>query len=57
MDRTSRTIRVTSQETWLALQEVLDAVVNAVKEVLKTPPELASDILNNGIVMTGGGAS
>lgn len=52
-----RTIRVTSQETWLALQEVLDAVVNAVKEVLeKTPPELASDILNNGIVMTGGGA-
>ncbi len=52
-----RTIKVTSQETWYALQEVLEAVVNAVKEVLeKTPPELASDILNNGIVMTGGGA-
>ncbi len=52
-----RTIKVTSRETWLALQEVLEAVVNAVKEVLeKTPPELASDILNNGIVMTGGGA-
>jgi len=52
-----RTVRVTSQETWYALQEVLEAVVNAVKEVLeKTPPELASDILNNGIVMTGGGA-
>lgn len=52
-----RTIRVTSRETWLALQEVLEAVVNAVKEVLeKTPPELSSDILNNGIVMTGGGA-
>ena len=52
-----RTIRVTSRETWFALQEVLEAVVNTVKEVLeKTPPELASDILNNGIVMTGGGA-
>jgi len=52
-----RTIRVTAQETWYAMQEPLEAVVNAVKEVLeKTPPELASDILNNGIVMTGGGA-
>ncbi|NLV17327.1 MAG: rod shape-determining protein [Syntrophomonadaceae bacterium] len=52
-----RTIQLSSQETWLALQEALEAVINAVKEVLeKTPPELASDILNNGIVMTGGGA-
>ena len=52
-----RTIKVTSRETWFALQEVLEAVINAIKEVLeKTPPELASDILNNGIVMTGGGA-
>ncbi len=52
-----RTVKVSSRETWFALQEVLEAVVNAVKEVLeKTPPELASDILNNGIVMTGGGA-
>ncbi len=52
-----RTIVMSSRETWLALQEALESVVNAVREVLeKTPPELASDILNNGIVMTGGGA-
>ena len=40
-----------------ALKEPIEAIVGAVKEVLeKTPPELAGDIMNKGIVMTGGGA-
>ncbi|MGE5370514.1 MAG: rod shape-determining protein [Solirubrobacterales bacterium] len=52
-----KTVRITSRESWMALQEPVEAVVTTVKEVLeKTPPELAADILNNGIVMTGGGA-
>ncbi len=52
-----KTVKVTARESWLAIQEPLEAVVNSVKEVLeKTPPELAADILNNGIVMTGGGS-
>jgi rod shape-determining protein MreB len=39
------------------MQETVEAVVGAVKEVLeKTPPELSADIINKGIVMTGGGA-
>jgi rod shape-determining protein MreB len=52
-----KTIRVTARESWLAIQEPVEQVVNAVKEVLeKTPPELAADILDSGIVMTGGGS-
>jgi rod shape-determining protein MreB len=40
-----------------ALQEAVSAVVDAVHTVLeKTPPELASDIYDRGIVMTGGGS-
>jgi rod shape-determining protein MreB len=52
-----KTIRVSSAETWVALEESVYAVIDAVKKVLEiTPPELASDIVNNGIVMTGGGS-
>lgn len=52
-----KTINVNSQQTYEALQETVDSVVSAVKEVLeKTPPELSSDIVNKGIIMTGGGA-
>lgn len=52
-----RQITITSQDTYIALQEVVESVVMAVKEVLEqTPPELASDIINQGIVMTGGGS-
>ena len=40
-----------------ALVEQIEDIIAAVKEVLeKTPPELASDIMNRGIVMTGGGS-
>ncbi|MCL2199688.1 MAG: rod shape-determining protein MreB [Defluviitaleaceae bacterium] len=51
-----KNISVTSEEMQEALQESVAAVVDAVHNVLeKTPPELASDIYDRGIVMTGGG--
>ncbi|MHB1418336.1 MAG: rod shape-determining protein MreB [Bacillota bacterium] len=52
-----KTISVTSRQAYDAIMEPVEAVVGAVKEVLeKTPPELSADIINRGIVMTGGGA-
>ncbi|MBM7866576.1 MreB/Mrl family cell shape determining protein [Heliobacterium gestii] len=52
-----KTIRVSAMETFRAMQENIEAVVSGVKEVLeRTPPELAADIMNKGIVMTGGGS-
>lgn len=52
-----RTITVTSDETLEALAEPCSHIVEAVHWVLeKTPPELAADIADRGIVLTGGGA-
>ncbi len=52
-----RTINVTSDEVTEALAEPLSSVVGVVKGVLEqTPPELASDIIDRGMVLTGGGA-
>lgn len=52
-----KTVKITSEEIRDCLQEPLSAIVEAVKESLeKTPPELASDIVDRGIVMTGGGS-
>lgn len=52
-----RTIEVDSNEITEALQEPLEAIVNAVRAVLvETPPELSSDIIDKGMVMTGGGS-
>jgi rod shape-determining protein MreB len=52
-----KTIRVTSGEITEAIAEPLITIVGVVKSVLeKTPPELASDVIDRGIVMTGGGA-
>jgi rod shape-determining protein MreB and related proteins len=52
-----RTIEVASHEITDAIQEPLDAIINAVRAVLvETPPELASDIIDKGMVMTGGGS-
>ncbi len=52
-----RTIQVTSSEITEAIAEPLAAIVNTVRAVLeKTPPELASDIIDRGMVMTGGGS-
>ncbi|MEA3345622.1 MAG: rod shape-determining protein [Chloroflexota bacterium] len=52
-----RTIEVDSGEVTEAIAEPLAAIVSMVKDVLgKTPPELASDIINRGMVLTGGSA-
>lgn len=52
-----RTIRVNSSEITDALSEPLQAISATVRNVLaKTPPELASDIIDRGMVMAGGGA-
>jgi len=52
-----RTITVTSDEMLEALSEPVTSVVDTVIQVLeRTPPELAADIFDRGIVMTGGGA-
>ncbi|MBQ9814746.1 MAG: rod shape-determining protein [Lachnospiraceae bacterium] len=51
-----RRVTVTSTETEEALREPVSQIVEAIHEVLeKTPPELAADIADRGIVMTGGG--
>ena len=50
-------IRVSAEDIRKALEEPVNQIVNAVKSTLdKTPPELASDLMNRGIVLTGGGA-
>lgn len=50
-----RTIEVTSDEITEAIADVTQKIVNAVKGVLEqVPPELASDIIDKGIVMSGG---
>ena len=52
-----KTIVVTSDETLEALKEPAMQIVDAVHNVLeRTPPELAADIFDRGIVLTGGGA-
>lgn len=52
-----KTILVTSDEVTEAIGEPLNAIVGAVRQTLeKTPPELAADIIDRGIVLTGGGA-
>src|SRR5438105_1895766 len=52
-----KTVRVHSSEIREAIQEPVQAIVDAVRRALEiTPPELASDIVDRGIVMTGGGA-
>jgi len=52
-----KTITITSTEVMEALEEPVSSVVEAVHSVLeRTPPELAADISERGIVMTGGGS-
>lgn len=52
-----KTAVITSEEVREALKESAEEIVDAVKVALeKTPPELASDIMESGIVLTGGGA-
>lgn len=52
-----KTIIVDDQEIREALEDVVSAIVNAVRIALeKTPPELSADIIDRGIVLTGGGS-
>ncbi|MGL6009571.1 MAG: rod shape-determining protein, partial [Culicoidibacterales bacterium] len=51
------TITITSEEIEMSLRESVAVLVAAAKTVLEqTPPELAADIIDRGIVLTGGGA-
>jgi rod shape-determining protein MreB len=52
-----KTIEVGDKEIGEALKDAVDVIVNAIKLALeKTPPELSADIIDRGIVLTGGGA-
>src|SRR5690606_2091373 len=52
-----RTITITSDEVERALKESISEVVQAAKSVLeRTPPELSADIIDRGVILTGGGA-
>lgn len=52
-----KTFTMTSEETLEAFEEPITEIIQAVRSVLeKTPPELSSDIMDRGIIMTGGGS-
>lgn len=52
-----RVVTITSQEVEQALRESVSVIVQACKNVLeKTPPELSADIIDRGVIITGGGA-
>jgi rod shape-determining protein MreB len=52
-----KTITVGAEEIRKAIEEPVNAIVDAVKTTLdKTPPELSGDVMDRGIVLTGGGA-
>src|SRR5881398_2093017 len=52
-----KTIHVTAEEVRKAIEEPVSSVIDAIKNTLdRTPPELAADIMEKGIVLTGGGA-
>lgn len=52
-----KTRKITSEEVKEALREPVEAILEAIRVTLeKTPPELAADIMDKGIVLTGGGS-
>ena len=52
-----KTIHITSEEVRKAIEEPVNAIVDAVRDTLdRCPPELAADVMDRGIVLTGGGA-
>lgn len=57
MDGLPKNVDVTSEEIREAMAEPVSQIVDAIRNALeKTPPELASDIMDSGIMLTGGGA-
>ncbi|MER2077554.1 rod shape-determining protein [Psychrobacillus psychrotolerans] len=52
-----KTIEITSKEISNALRESISAIIDGVKKTLEqTPPELSADVMERGIMLTGGGA-
>jgi rod shape-determining protein MreB and related proteins len=52
-----KTLTIDSEEVRIAISEQIDTIIDAVKVALEqTPPELAADIVDRGIFLTGGGA-
>jgi rod shape-determining protein MreB len=52
-----RTVTITSKEVEQALRSTMAQIVQAAKDVLnQTPPELSADIIDRGVILTGGGA-
>jgi len=52
-----KTIEVSSVEIRECLKDTVELIIQAIKQALEmTPPELSSDILDRGIILTGGGA-
>ena len=52
-----KTIEITSNQVHEAIKDSINEILSALKEVLeKCPPELSADVLDNGIILTGGGS-
>lgn len=53
-----KTIKMTSEDAYYALRENISNIIETIKQTLeKTPPELAADVYERGIFLTGGGAN
>ncbi len=52
-----RTIKISSNEISEAISDILEEIIHAIKAVLRdTPPELSADIIDKGMILSGGGA-
>ena len=52
-----KTIKISSNEVCEAISEVLEEIIQVIKQVLRdTPPELSADIMDKGMILSGGGA-
>ena len=57
VDGLPKNIVISAEEVREALSEPVSSIVDAIKSTLeRTPPELSADIIDNGIMLTGGGA-
>ena len=57
MDGLPKNVTISAEEVREALSDPLATIVDAIKSTLeKTPPELSADIIDHGIMLTGGGA-
>ena len=57
LDGIPKELTINSNEVREAIIDSINLIISAIKEVLeKCPPELAADILDNGIILTGGGS-